>query len=153
MPFSSGKSPLRPKYSLKWAESVVKSTFQKHPRGANFFSHYTGLSWKKLAFILARNNGEWHTIRLCIASLERAYEITVDMGKSIRLLKNNLWGMMQVFVKNARKSNIQTFAQWAEGLTPPDFSAILEEPDEKGEGVRSDSDDPLLPSLFGPEGS
>lgn len=149
MPFSIGySSSRRPTYGLNWADSVIKDTSRKHPRGLSFFEQFTGLSRDMLAFILARNKGEWHTCRKCIKNLERMYDLREHFRHDLEWLAINLLASVQVFEKNAQESHIETFASWAEGLTARKFRVILEEPIEKGGMVRSDSDELSLPSLF-----
>lgn len=148
MPFSSGSSPRRPTYSLWWAEGVIKDVARKYPRGLKFWEQFTRLSREHLAFILARNNGEWHSIRLCIKNIERIYDIRDNYHHDDDYLAFNLYCLMETFEKNAMNSRSQTFAAWAEGLTARRISIILEEPDEKGGVGRSESDESPLPSLF-----
>ena len=148
MHFSSGTLSKRPSYSLKWADTVVNSTFEKYPRGGKFFIQFTGLSREHLGLILARNRGEWHTIRRQIKNIDRIFDLNDGLNRDLDHLALNLYAMMEVFEINAQNSHIQTFADWARGLTARKIEIMLEEPEEKGGKTKSESDESSLPSLF-----
>lgn len=116
-PFLPANCTIRPTYSVKWAESVVKNTIEKHSRGSKFFLEFSHLSVRTLAMVLARNRGEWHTIRRFIANVDRLYNCYADKPDNGACLTYNLTFVKVLFVQNARNSRIKSFSDWAEGLT------------------------------------
>lgn len=127
-PFSSG----RPRYSLRWADGVVSRLRESHARAMDIFEQVSGLTDAHLAYILARNNGEWHLLRRIIARVDDFLEIQRIYGRDARWLVKNVVGLIDCVTRTAEKERLQTFADWLRGLTSTEKWDKLEEPDEKG---------------------
>lgn len=51
------------KYSLLWAERVLRSFYGKHPRAPEFLNKYLGLSDRQLGILLASGDSSWEVCR------------------------------------------------------------------------------------------
>lgn len=152
MPFSPGYplvSTQKRTYSLLWADSVVQKLREKHPRGLKAWEQETGIFQSKLAMILARNEGEWHHIRRCIALLDTQLGLLDKLERKTPLMEKAITIHTLVnLLKNGGSALKKTFQLWLVGLTEQKMEQILEEPGEKGGTERSESDDRSLPSLL-----
>jgi len=96
------------------------------------FEQVSGLTDAHLAYILARNNGEWHLLRRIVARVDDYLEIQRIYGRDARWLVKNVVGLIDCVTRTAEKERLQTFAGWLKGLTNAEKWDKFMEPDEKG---------------------
>lgn len=112
-----GSSPRKPTYSIKWAESIVKNLYEKHTRGANFWSDLSRISQEQMAMILARNTGEWHHIRRMVAKMDFQYHLMDIQPWKSREMIAMLGNLLIETAEKAREDGKKTFADFLEDLT------------------------------------